>query len=119
MEHVSGIRTVSSFSMQERAKELYDAATWISNRFGVILSWVQGGTFSFVLGGFYTALSLAQWRGGHQIEDDPSKFQEGIGDLVAFNSLAVALVIGLGNIMSALPEVAKATGAAEKIFEIF
>ena len=118
MEHVSGIRTVSSFSMQERAKGLYDTATWVSNRYGVILSWVQGGTFSFVLGGFYTALSLAQWRGGHQIENNPAMFQKGIGDLVAFNSLAVALVIGLGNIMSALPEVAKATGAAEKIFEI-
>lgn len=42
----------------------------------------------------------------------------GIGPLVAFVQLAVALVIGLGNVMSALPEVAKATGAAEKIFEI-
>ena len=38
--------------------------------------------------------------------------------MVAFVQLAVALVIGLGNVMSALPEVAKATGAAEKIFEI-
>ena len=41
-----------------------------------------------------------------------------IGPLVAFVQLAVALVIGLGNVMSALPEVAKATGAAKKIFEI-
>jgi ABC-type multidrug transport system fused ATPase/permease subunit len=119
-EHVGGIRTVSSFSMQEKAKSKYDHQANISNYWGVLLSWVQGSTFAFVIGGFYMALSFAQWRGGHLIEGDnpPLTFNtKGPGQLVAFVQLAVALVIGLGNVMSALPEVAKATGAAEKIFE--
>ena len=67
-EHVGGIRTVSSFSMQEKAKTKYDKAANVSNYWGVMLSWVQGSTFAFVIGGFYFALSFAQWRGGHMIE---------------------------------------------------
>ena len=112
-EHVGGIRTVSSFSMQEKAKDKYDVAANVSNYWGVMLSWVQGSTFAFVIGGFYLALSFAQWRGGHLIEgNDPPRTlnPHGPGQLVAFVQLAVALVIGLGNVMSALPEVAKATG---------
>ena len=120
-EHVGGIRTVSSFSMQEKAKSRYDETSRTTNYWGIILSWVQGSTFAFVIGGFYLALSFAQWKGGHLIIGNNPPITtnpKALGALVAFVQLAVALVIGLGNVMTALPEVAKATGAAEKIFEI-
>ena len=64
--------TVSSFSMQEKAKAKYDTAAKISNYWGVVLSWVQGSTFAFVIGGFYMALSFAQWRGGQLILGEKS-----------------------------------------------
>lgn len=116
-EYISGIRTVCSFSMQDNAKERYVVATDTTQNVGIKLSWVQGSTFAMVIGGFYTTLALAMWKQGHDMENEPVEKRDA-GALVAFINLAIALVIGIGNVMGSLPEVAKAVGASKRIFEI-
>lgn len=120
-EFLAGIRTVVSFAMQDEMKEKYDVAAWISNKVGVRLVVVQGLAFSLVLGGFYGALTIALWHGGLDLVDhfhDPSTVAKSATDLIVFMNMAIAMVMGLGWIMGGLPEMAKAVGASEKIFEI-
>ena len=72
-EFLAGIRTIVSFAMQEGTKERYNAAAWISNRLGVHLVIVQGLAFSFVIGGFYGALTVALWHGGNDMQPKKEK----------------------------------------------
>ena len=119
-EFLAGIRTIVSFAMQEGTKERYNAAAWISNRLGVHLVIVQGLAFSFVIGGFYGALTVALWHGGNDIVNtsSPTAIANKAAEIIVFVNMAIAMVMGLGWIMSGLPEMAKAMGASEKIFEI-
>lgn len=119
-EFLSGIRTIVSFAMQESTKQRYNAAAWISNRLGVRLVIVQGLAFSFVVGGFYGALTVALWHGGNDIVNtsSPDAIANKAAELIVFVNMAIAMVMGLGWIMGGLPEMAKAVGASEKIFEI-
>ena len=119
-EFLAGIRTIVSFAMQEGTKERYNAAAWISNRLGVHLVIVQGLAFSFVIGGFYGALTVALWHGGNDIVNtsSPTAIANKAAEIIVFVNMAIAMVMGLGWIMSGLPEMAKAIGASEKIFEI-
>ena len=119
-EFLSGIRTIVSFAMQEGTKQRYNAAAWVSNRLGVSLVIVQGLAFSFVVGGFYGALTVALWHGGNDIVNtsSPDAIANEAAELIVFVQMAIAMVMGLGWIMGGLPEMAKAVGASEKIFEI-
>ena len=81
---------------------------------------VQGLAFSFVVGGFYGALTVALWHGGNDIVNtsSPGAIANKAAELIVFVNMAIAMVMGLGWIMGGLPEMAKAVGASEKIFEI-
>ena len=81
---------------------------------------VQGLAFSFVVGGFYGALTVALWHGGNDIVNtsSPDAIANEAAELIVFVQMAIAMVMGLGWIMGGLPEMAKAVGASEKIFEI-
>ena len=48
----------------------------------------------------------------------PGAIANEAAELIVFVQMAIAMVMGLGWIMGGLPEMAKAVGASEKIFEI-
>jgi len=106
-EMLSGSRTVISFSIEYKAQLKYNLATAATNRLGVTTDWVNGGTWGFLMAGFYSTLVLSLYYGGMEAIRGPGGIDVAL--VISFVNLAILMISGLGTLMGAGPEVAKVT----------
>ena len=113
-ESIGAIRTVRSFAAENRTSERYRARVedaFDAGRKRVIAVAVFVGVTSF--SGF-VAITFVLWRGGHQVlEGDLTA-----GQLTSFILYSVIVAFSLGTLTDLWSDFMRATGAAERVFEL-
>jgi ATP-binding cassette subfamily B protein len=113
-ETISGVRTVRAFDAEEREVRRYRAA--IDRALAVARRRIVAGA-SFLGGastGGYLAAALVLWYGGHLV----ARGALTPGSLTSFLVYTLIVAMSAGSLADLWAEMMKASGAAERIFEI-
>jgi ATP-binding cassette subfamily B protein len=113
-ESIGAIRTVRSFAAEVRTMEHYRARVedaFDAGRRRVMAVAVFVGVTSF--SGF-VAITFVLWRGGHQVLDGELT----AGQLTSFILYSVIVAFSLGTLTDLWSDFMRATGAAERVFQL-
>ena len=128
-EALGGIRTVQSFSAEDRERQRYsdkigrpdEFAWWIPIRnkdtsyfFGFWKGTVQSGLFVSIFGLGFASMYISLWFGFKLVNDGTLT----IGLLTAFQSYIFQIGASLGSTANFLAQVMEARGASGRIFEL-
>jgi len=113
-ESISGIRTVRSFDAEQTEMKRYAEAVERSYELGrkramAGASFMGGASF-----GAYAAATLVLWYGGKLTMDEAMT----VGQLVQFLIYSLIVAFSLGAVSDLWAELMKASGAAERVFEL-
>lgn len=113
-ETISGIRTVRAFARESREHERYSKA--IDRSFEVarkraLASGAFGGVVSFAA---YSAIAVVLWYGGHLVVAQKMS----LGELTSFLLYTLIVAFSLGALGSLWADFMRATGAAERVFDL-
>jgi ATP-binding cassette subfamily B protein len=113
-EALSGIRTVRAFTAEPSEAQRYTDA--VMKSFGLARSRAElGATFMGVTSlAAYAALAAVLWRGGHLV----SSGELTAGDLTKFLIYTLLVAFSLGGLSDVWADFMKASGSAERIFEL-
>ena len=113
-EALSGIRTVRAFSAEPSEVARYDAAVTAS--FGLARArTIMGSTFIGVASfAAYSAIAAVLWYGGHLVSSGVLS----AGGLTSFLVYTLLVAVSLGGLTDLWADFMKASGAAERIFEL-
>lgn len=113
-ETLGGIRTVRYFTAESAQGAAYGAA--VERSFG--LARRRAGVVALFSGGASTAgfaaVVLVLWRGGHLVLADGMS----LGDLTSFVLYTLIVAFSLGTLAGLWADFMRATGAAERVFEL-
>ncbi|QRO02921.1 ATP-binding cassette domain-containing protein [Archangium violaceum] len=113
-ESLSGIRTVRSFAAERHEVERYRSTT--ERAFDVARRRVK--QFSFFLAGAssagYIASAVVLWYGGRQVLDG----RMSVGSLTSFLIYSLMVAFALGALADLWADFMRASGAAERVFEL-
>jgi len=113
-ESIGSIRTVRAFTAEQRMAERYGErveAAFDAGRRRVIAVATFVGATSFA--GF-VAITLVLWKGGHQVLAG----QLSAGELTSFILYSVIVAFSLGALTDLYSDFMRATGAADRVFEM-
>jgi ATP-binding cassette subfamily B protein len=113
-ETIAGIRTVRTFTAEEAEAARYDAAVETSFELAKDRAYLVGrfmGATSFAA---YVAAAAVLWWGGHLVIDGAMS----VGELSAFLLYTIIVAASLGTLSSLWADLMKASGSAERIYEI-
>ncbi|MDQ3266629.1 MAG: ABC transporter transmembrane domain-containing protein [Myxococcota bacterium] len=113
-ESISGIRTVRSFDAEETEMRRYSGAVELSYQLGrkramAGASFMGGASFAA-----YAAATLVLWYGGKLAMNG----EMSVGQLVQFLIYSLIVAFSLGAVSDLWAELMKASGAAERVFEL-
>jgi ATP-binding cassette subfamily B protein len=113
-ESLSGIRTVRSFAAEKSEVERYrraveDAFTLTRKRIGQSATFMGAASF-----GGYAAAAVVLWYGGRLVLDGVLT----VGGLTSFLIYSLLVAFSLGAIADLWAEFMRASGAAERVFEL-
>jgi ATP-binding cassette subfamily B protein len=113
-EALGGIRTVRSFTAEPSEVARYDAA--VQRSFELARSRARlGATFMGIVSfAGYAAIAAVLWRGGHLVAANELT----AGDLTKFLIYTLMVAFSLGGLSDVWADFMKASGAAERIFEL-
>ncbi|GFO16380.1 ABC transporter b family protein [Plakobranchus ocellatus] len=119
-ESLSSIRTVKSFTGEERAIKVYDSYIQESFKIGKKLALAQGsmdGLFSFFA---YGAIAAVLWYGGKLVYDNSQNPDTGItaGLLTSFLLYTLQVAMGFALLSSLYGDFMQAVGASVRIFTL-
>jgi ABC transporter fused permease/ATP-binding protein len=113
-ETLAGIRTVRAFAAEKAEAERYTKAVWDS----FAVAWRRIVTSSVFMSvatfAAFTALALVLWRGGRLVEGGSMT----PGELTSFLMYTLMVAAALGGISELWADLMRATGAAERVFEL-
>ncbi|MBW2460745.1 MAG: ATP-binding cassette domain-containing protein [Deltaproteobacteria bacterium] len=113
-ETIAGIRTVRAFTAEAAEGARYDTSVEqsfeLARRRAHIVGRFMGGT-SFA---GYVAAALVLWWGGHLVIDGAMS----VGELTSFLVYTLITAFSIGSLSSLWTDLMKATGSAERIYEI-
>jgi ATP-binding cassette subfamily B protein len=113
-ENLSGIRTVRSFAAEKSEVERYRKA--VDNAFELTRKRIRQSSL-FMAGasfGGYAAAAVVLWYGGRQVLDGRLT----VGGLASFLIYSLVVAFSLGAIADLWAEFMRASGAAERVFEL-
>lgn len=113
-ESIGAIRTVRSFAAEGRTAQRYGARiedSFEAGRRRVVAVAVFVGVTSF--SGF-VAITFVLWRGGHQVLEGALT----AGELTSFILYSVIVAFSLGTLTNLYSDFMRATGAAERVFQL-
>jgi ABC transporter fused permease/ATP-binding protein len=113
-EALSGIRTVRAFAAEPSEVKRYASA--ITQSFELARQRVRTGATFMAVASFaaYSAVALVLWSGGHLVLDKALS----VGELTAFLVYTLLVAFALGGLSDVWNDLMKASGAAERIFEL-
>lgn len=113
-ETIAGIRTVRSFAREGAEVSRFGGA--VDQSFELARKRALGqGIFQAALGfAGYSAIALVVWYGGRLVESKAMT----LGDLTAFLLYTVTVAMSLGALSSLWGDFMKASGAAQRVFEL-
>lgn len=113
-ESIGGLRTVRSFTAEERESARYTAA--IERSFGFARKRiVAGGTFMAVASfSAYASAVLVFWYGGRMV----ARGDMSIGELTSFLMYTLIVAFALGGLVDLWADFMRAAGAAERVFDL-
>jgi ATP-binding cassette subfamily B protein len=113
-ESISGIRAVKGFGAEHLQSERLQSEVDAVRRYALDLARLRAGFLPAL--DFLPALSLAAilWYGGHQVLDGNLE----IGQIVAFNTYILMLIVPLRMAGTLLALVARASASAGRIYEV-
>ncbi len=113
-ETIAGIRTVRAFAAEKAEVARYDAAVdqsfELARRRAHLVGRFMGAT-SFAA---YVAAAAVVWWGGHMVIDG----EMSVGELSAFLLYTIIVAVSLGTLSSLWADLMRASGSAERIYEI-
>ncbi len=113
-ETLAGIRTVRAFAQEEREKQRYRGA--IERAFD--LSRLRAAATAAFMGGVsfagYGAVAVVLWYGGHMVMDGVMS----VGELTSFILYTLIVAFSLGALGGLYADFMRATGAAERVFQL-
>lgn len=113
-ETIGGIRTVRSFAQESQETRRYGAEVWRAfekaRKRTVIMALFSSAAFF----AGYAAVALVLWYGGHLVLDQAMS----IGDLTSFILYTLLVAFSFGALGGLWADFMRATGAAERIFEL-
>ena len=128
-EALGGMRTVQSFSSEDRERERYasrigkpgDYKTWIPTKeptttysVGFWKGITQSGFFTVIFGAGFGCMYISLWYGFKLVNDD----QMSLGDLTAFQSYIFQIGSSLAQTSRFISQVIEARGASGRIFDL-
>jgi len=113
-ESIAGIRTVRAFTAEEAEAARYDGAVEKSfdlarGRAHLVGRFIGGTSFAA-----YASAALVMWWGGHLVIDGAMS----VGELSAFLLYTIIVAFSLGTLSGLWADLMKASGSAERIYEI-
>lgn len=113
-ETIGGIRTVRSFAQESQETRRYGAEVWRAfekaRKRTVIMALFSSAAFF----AGYAAVALVLWYGGHLVLEQAMS----IGDLTSFILYTLLVAFSFGALGGLWADFMRATGAAERIFEL-
>jgi ABC transporter fused permease/ATP-binding protein len=113
-ESLAGIRTVRSFAAEPIEAHRYGAS--VLKSFELARRRIRLGALFMGVASFFgfSATSLVLWYGGRLVIDGSMT----VGDLTAFLIYTILVAVSLGALTDLYADLTKASGAAERIFEL-
>ncbi|GAB4200830.1 MAG: ABC transporter ATP-binding protein/permease [Sandaracinaceae bacterium] len=113
-ESLAGVRTVRAFGAEEKEIARYGAA--VERSFELAKRRILLGAIFMAFASFlaFAAASLVLWYGGHLVLEGVMT----VGELTAFLVYTILVAVSLGALTDLWADFTKATGAAERIFEL-
>lgn len=113
-ETIAGIRTVRAFAAERTESERYSKAVW--DAFAVIWKRILTGATFMTVSTFaaFSALALVLWYGGKLVE----RGEMTPGGLTSFLIYTLTVAFTLGGISELWADLMRASGAAERVFEL-
>jgi ATP-binding cassette subfamily B protein len=113
-ESIGGVRTVRAFGAEPQEVARYGAA--VERSFELARRRIRLGAVFMAFASFlaFAAASLVLWYGGHLVLQDLMT----VGELTAFLVYTLLVAVSLGALTDLWADFTKATGAAERIFEL-
>ncbi|TNE45026.1 MAG: ATP-binding cassette domain-containing protein [Deltaproteobacteria bacterium] len=113
-ETISGIRTVRAFNREDREQDRYNEA--VDRSFDVarqraLAGGLFGGVVSFAA---YFAIAVVLWYGGHLVIAKKMS----TGELTSFLLYTLIVAVSLAALSSLYADFMRATGAAERVFDL-
>ncbi|WP_434048931.1 MULTISPECIES: ABC transporter ATP-binding protein [Sorangium] len=113
-EALSGIRTVRAFAAERREVDRYAGRIGASLEVARARIRASAGFMGLVTFAGYAAAALVLWYGGHLVVDGRLT----LGGLTSFLVYTIIVAFALGGLSDLWAELMKATGAAERIFDL-
>ena len=113
-ETIAGIRTVRAFAAERAEGNRYSTAVWAA--FGVVWRRILTSAAFMSVTSFasFTALALVLWYGGRLVE----RGQMTPGGLTSFLIYTLTVALSLGGMSELWADLMRASGAAERVFEL-
>jgi ATP-binding cassette subfamily B protein len=113
-ESLAGVRTVRAFGAEDKEIARYGAA--VERSFELAKRRIRLGAVFMAFASFlaFAAASLVLWYGGHLVLEGVMT----VGELTAFLVYTILVAVSLGALTDLWADFTKATGAAERIFEL-
>ncbi len=113
-ESISGVRTVRTFGAEAQEVARYGKA--VERSFELAKRRIRLGAVFMAFASFlgFAATSLVLWYGGHLVLEQVMS----VGELTAFLVYTILVAVSLGALTDLWADFTKATGAAERIFEL-
>jgi ATP-binding cassette subfamily B protein len=113
-ESLAGVRTVRAFGAEQKEVARYGAA--VERSFELAKRRIRLGSIFMAFASFlaFAAASLVLWYGGHLVLEGVMT----VGELTAFLVYTILVAVSLGALTDLWADFTKATGAAERIFEL-
>jgi ABC transporter fused permease/ATP-binding protein len=114
-EALAGVRTVRAFAAEKHEVKRYAAR--VSESFDIARKRIvaAGSFMAVVVFAGYSAAALVLWYGGHLVVEGRMT----VGGLTSFLIYTLLVAFSLGGLSDLWADFMKATGAAERIFELF
>jgi ATP-binding cassette subfamily B (MDR/TAP) protein 1 len=112
-EVVTSVRTIASFTLEQRMSERFTAATDAYLRTNTLSGALKGVYQAYAQFSLFAAFALLYWFGGSKVADGTTDFE---GMLIPIFCMFM-LGAGLGQAGNGATDAAKAASAAERVFE--
>ncbi len=113
-ETIAGIRTVRSFTQEESESRRYAGHIWRSFELARQRTTIMALFTSAVTFAGYAAVALVLWYGGRLVVEGSMT----VGDLTSFILYTLLVAFSFGAIGSLWADFMRATGAAERVFDL-